>query len=52
MKAAMDITKIIAKIESNKTTLPPEHKDAVWMDGFNHGLDWAVRILERDKSAS
>jgi len=24
----------------------------VWMDGFNHGLDWAVRILEGDKSAS
>jgi len=52
MKAVMDITKIIAKIESNKTTLPLEHKDAMWMDGFNHGLDWAIRILEGDKSAS
>ena len=44
--------KYIEKIESAKTILEPQDKDFEWMDGFNHGLDWAIRILAGDKSAS
>ena len=39
------------KIEDAKTFLSPENKDKDWMDGFNAGLDWALRILNKDKSA-
>ena len=46
-----ELTKAKEKIENAKTTLPKEHKDYDWIDGFNHGLDWAIRILEKDKSA-
>lgn len=46
-----ELEKMKAKIEDAKTTVPPEHKDAVWFDGFNTGLDWALRILQKDKSA-
>jgi hypothetical protein len=41
----------IKRIEDAKTHLPDDHKDKEWMDGFNHGLDWAIRILKKDKSA-
>ena len=46
-----DIDIFIKKIEDAKTHLPTEHKDSEWMDGFNTGLDWAIRILNKDKSA-
>ena len=46
------IDKFVSKIESAKTYLPDGHKDTEWMDGFNHGLDWALRIITGDKSAS
>jgi hypothetical protein len=46
-----DIEKFIQKIEDAKTHLPEGHKDKEWMDGFNTGLDWAIRILMKDKSA-
>ena len=46
-----EIEKFREKIESAKTQLPEGHKDSEWMDGFNHGLDWALRILDKDKSA-
>ena len=46
-----DIDKFIEKIEDAKTHLPEGHKDKEWMDGFNTGLDWAIRILKKDKSA-
>ena len=39
------------KIEEAKTYLHPDHNDKQWMDGFNTGLDWALRILNKDKSA-
>ena len=39
------------KIEEAKIELAPEHKDKDWMDGFNAGLDWSIRILNKDKSA-
>lgn len=47
-----DLEKAKDKIEAAKTSLPQEHKDFVWMEGFNAGLDWALRILTGDKSAS
>ncbi len=47
-----DIEIFIKKIEDAKTThLTKEHRDYEWIDGFNHGLDWAIRILRKDKSA-
>lgn len=46
-----EIEKFIEKIESAKTQLPDSHKDKEWMEGFNSGLDWAIRILMKDKSA-
>ena len=46
-----EIEKFIEKIESAKTQLPDGHKDKEWMEGFNSGLDWAIRILMKDKSA-
>jgi len=48
----MDVDKAKEKIESAKTSLPVGHKDFDWMEGFNAGLDWALRILNGDKSAS
>jgi hypothetical protein len=41
----------IKRIEDAKTHLPEGHKDKDWMDGFNQGLEWAIRILNKDKSA-
>jgi len=49
---AAEVATFVAKIESYKTVLKSEDKDYEWMDGFNHGLDWAIRILTGDKSAS
>lgn len=46
-----EIEEFIKRIESAKTQLPDGHKDKEWMDGFNQGLDWAIRILNKDKSA-
>ena len=50
-RAVEEIEKFIEKIESAKTQLPDTHKDKEWMDGFNTGLSWAIRILRKDKSA-
>lgn len=46
-----DIEVFINKIEDAKTHLPDGHKDKEWLEGFNQGLDWAIRILRKDKSA-
>ena len=48
----MDLAKAKEKIEAAKTSVPVESKDFDWMEGFNAGLDWALRILNGDKSAS
>lgn len=39
------------KINESKTYLSDNHPDKIWMDGFNSGLDWAIRIINKDKSA-
>ncbi len=47
LETAKEVRKFIEKIESSKI----EEKDE-WSIGLNQGLDWAVRILNKDKSAS
>lgn len=50
-RAVKDIDKFIQKIEEAKTYLADDHRNKEWIDGFNAGLDWAIRILVKDKSA-
>ena len=38
--------RVYKKIENSKITTTDE-----WTDGLNTGLDWALRILNQDKSA-
>jgi hypothetical protein len=40
------LSKCIKKIDDAKIPIKDE-----WSDGLNAGLDWAIRILEKDKSA-
>ena len=42
----MEIDKCIAKIEAARVPVTDD-----WTDGVNNGLEWAVRILKKDKSA-
>jgi hypothetical protein len=41
-----EIQHFIHKIEEAKINATDE-----WGDGLNQGLDWAIRILKKDKSA-
>jgi hypothetical protein len=41
-----EIEKFIKKIEDAKIPVKDE-----WSEGLNMGLDWAIRILMKDKSA-
>ena len=41
-----EIQNFIHKIEEAKIRATDE-----WGDGLNQGLDWAIRILKKDKSA-
>ena len=41
-----EIQHFITKIEEAKIRATDE-----WGDGLNQGLDWAIRILKKDKSA-
>ena len=42
-----EVANLIEKIEAAKVPVTDE-----WTDGLNAGLAWAVRILNKDKSAS
>jgi hypothetical protein len=42
----MEIDKCIAKIEAARVPVTDD-----WTDGVNNGLECAVRILKKDKSA-
>lgn len=42
----LELTKMIGKIEAAKVPVSDE-----WTDGLNVGMDWAIRILRKDKSA-
>ena len=47
LEIKMEIDKVIQKIEEAKIPIKDE-----WSDGLNMGMDWAIRILKKDKSAS
>ena len=47
LEAKLEIDKFIQKIQAAKVPVTDE-----WTDGLNAGLEWAVRILNKDKSAS
>lgn len=42
-----EVAALVEKIQAAKVPVTDE-----WTDGLNSGLDWAVRILNKDKSAS
>lgn len=42
-----EIAVLVEKIQAAKVPVTDE-----WTDGLNAGLEWAVRILNKDKSAS
>lgn len=47
LETKMEIDKAIQKIEEAKIPIKDE-----WSDGLNMGMEWAIRILRKDKSAS
>jgi len=47
LEAKMEVDKYIAKIEAARIPVTDD-----WTDGVNNGLEWAVRILRKDKSSS
>ena len=42
-----EVATLIEKIQSAKVPITDE-----WTEGVNAGLEWAVRILNKDKSAT
>lgn len=47
LEVRMELDKFISKIEAARVPVTDD-----WTDGVNNGLEWAVRILRKDKSAS
>jgi hypothetical protein len=47
LEVKLEIDKVIQKIEDSKIPVKDE-----WSEGLNMGLEWAVRILRKDKSAT
>ena len=47
LELKQETVKLIEKIQSAKVPVTDE-----WTEGVNAGLEWAVRILNKDKSAS
>lgn len=47
LEVKREVATLIKKIQDAKVPVTDE-----WTDGLNSGLAWAVRILNRDKSAS
>ena len=46
LEVRMELDKYISKIEAARVPVTDD-----WTDGVNNGLEWAVRILKKDKSA-
>ena len=46
LEVSAELKDFITKIEEAKINPTDE-----WGDGLNQGLDWAIRILRKDKSA-
>ena len=47
LEVKREIAALVEKIQAAKVPVTDE-----WTDGLNAGLEWAVRILNKDKSAS
>tara|TARA_R110000868_G_scaffold276365_4_gene536012 strand:+ start:565 stop:762 length:198 start_codon:yes stop_codon:yes gene_type:complete len=47
LELKQETVKLIEKIQAAKVPITDE-----WTEGVNAGLEWAVRILNKDKSAS
>jgi hypothetical protein len=47
LEVKRETTALVEKILAAKVPVTDE-----WTDGLNSGLEWAVRILNKDKSAS
>ena len=47
LEVKLDVDKVIQKIEDSKIPVKDD-----WTEGVNVGMDWAIRILRKDKSAS
>ena len=47
LEVKLEVDKYIAKIEAARVPVTDD-----WTDGVNNGLEWATRILRKDKSAS
>ena len=47
LEVKLEIDKAIQKIEESKIPIKDE-----WSEGLNMGLEWAVLILRKDKSAT
>ena len=46
LEVKLEVDKYISKIEAARVPVTDD-----WTDGVNNGLEWAVRILRKDKSA-
>jgi hypothetical protein len=47
LETKLEIDKAIQRIEESKIPIKDE-----WSEGVNVGMDWAIRILRKDKSAT
>jgi len=47
LETKLEIDRAIQKIEESKIPIKDE-----WSEGVNVGMDWAIRILRKDKSAT
>lgn len=45
LETKVEIEKLIKKIEDARVPITDD-----WTDGVNNGLEWAVRIIKKDKS--
>jgi hypothetical protein len=45
LETKMEIEQLIKKIEDARVPITDD-----WTDGVNNGLEWAVRILKKEKS--
>lgn len=47
LEVKLEVDKVIQKIEDSKIPVKDD-----WTEGVNVGMDWAIRILRKDKSAT
>jgi hypothetical protein len=47
LELKQEVAALVQRIEAAKVPVTDE-----WTDGLNAGLEWAIRIVKKDKSAS